>query len=116
MTTGSAGKTLSEKIWDSHVVPSERQEADRVAALGAAADGQAKPDLLYVDLHLVHEVTSAQAFEGMRVEPGSGQTVLTGDIVDQAHLHGVLERLSDFGIELVSVTPAGEEQPRGIVQ
>jgi 3-isopropylmalate/(R)-2-methylmalate dehydratase large subunit len=44
-------KTLSEKIWDAHVV---RQEAG-------------KPDLLYIDLHLVHEVTSPQAFEGLRL-------------------------------------------------
>jgi len=52
----------------------------------------------------------AQAFEGMRVEAGSGQTVLTGDIVDQAQLHGVLQRLSQFGIELVSLTSAAPEQ------
>ncbi len=44
-------RTLSEKIWESHVV---RREA-----------GQ--PDLLYIDLHLVHEVTSAQAFESLRM-------------------------------------------------
>ena len=44
-------KTLAEKIWDRHVVRS--------------AEGE--PDLLYVDLHLVHEVTSPQAFEGLRL-------------------------------------------------
>jgi 3-isopropylmalate/(R)-2-methylmalate dehydratase large subunit len=44
-------KTLFEKIWDAHVV----HEEDR------------KPSLLYVDLHLVHEVTSAQAFEGLEL-------------------------------------------------
>src|ERR687894_688674 len=44
------GKTLSEKIWDDHVVRS--------------AEGE--PDLLFVDLHLVHEVTSPQAFDGLR--------------------------------------------------
>ena len=49
-------RTLSEKIWESHVVKRE--------------PGQ--PDLLYVDLHLVHEVTSAQAFEGLRM---AGRTV-----------------------------------------
>jgi len=42
-------KTIIEKIWDQHVV---RQE-------------EGKPDLLYIDLHLVHEVTSPQAFEGL---------------------------------------------------
>lgn len=54
----------------------------------------------------------AQAFEDLRVEAGAGQTVLTGDIVDQAQLRGVLERLSQFGIELVSLTPAGSEETR----
>ena len=44
------GRTLAEKIWDAHVVRS--------------AEGE--PDLLYIDLHLVHEVTSAQAFDGLR--------------------------------------------------
>src|SRR5690606_17194971 len=44
------GKTLSEKIWDDHVVRSKAGE----------------PDLLYIDLHLVHEVTSPQAFDGLR--------------------------------------------------
>ncbi len=43
-------KTLSEKIWDAHVVHSAAGE----------------PDLLYIDLHLVHEVTSPQAFDGLR--------------------------------------------------
>src|ERR1700726_5252384 len=43
-------KTLSQKVWDSHVVLEEP---------GA-------PSLVYVDLHLVHEVTSPQAFEGLR--------------------------------------------------
>lgn len=44
-------KTLAEKVWDAHVVRS--------------AEGE--PDLLYIDLHLVHEVTSPQAFEGLRM-------------------------------------------------
>ncbi|MFZ0530300.1 MAG: 3-isopropylmalate dehydratase large subunit [Propionicimonas sp.] len=45
------GKTLSDKLWESHVV--------RTAA--------GEPDLLYIDLHLVHEVTSPQAFDGLRL-------------------------------------------------
>ncbi|MDQ1715615.1 MAG: 3-isopropylmalate/(R)-2-methylmalate dehydratase large subunit, partial [Frankiaceae bacterium] len=45
---GIVGKTLAEKVWESHVV--------------RRADGE--PDLLYIDLHLVHEVTSPQAFDG----------------------------------------------------
>jgi len=45
------GKTLSEKIWADHVVRSAAGE----------------PDLLYIDLHLIHEVTSPQAFDGLRL-------------------------------------------------
>ena len=44
-------RTLAEKIWERHVVH--------------RAEGE--PDLLYVDLHLVHEVTSPQAFEALRL-------------------------------------------------
>src|SRR3978361_733954 len=44
-------RTLAEKVWDDHVV--------------READGE--PDLLYIDLHLVHEVTSPQAFDGLRI-------------------------------------------------
>jgi 3-isopropylmalate/(R)-2-methylmalate dehydratase large subunit len=45
------GRTLAEKVWDAHVV--------------RRAEGE--PDLLYIDLHLVHEVTSPQAFDGLRL-------------------------------------------------
>ncbi len=44
-------KNIIEKIWEQHVVSRE----------------EGKPDLLYIDLHLVHEVTSPQAFEGLRL-------------------------------------------------
>jgi hypothetical protein len=47
------------------------------------------------------------AFEGMTVEPGLNRTVLVGDVRDQAHLDGLLDRLRDFGIELLAVEPAG---------
>jgi 3-isopropylmalate/(R)-2-methylmalate dehydratase large subunit len=50
------GKTLAEKVWESHIV-----------RRGEVVNGQAEPDLLYIDLHLVHEVTSPQAFEGLRL-------------------------------------------------
>ena len=46
-----AARTLSEKIWESHVVHA----------------GEGEPDLLFIDLHLVHEVTSPQAFDGLRL-------------------------------------------------
>jgi len=45
------------------------------------------------------------AFDGMVLEPGQGQTVLVGDVRDQAHLYGLLDRLRDFGIDLVAVEP-----------
>lgn len=44
-------------------------------------------------------------FEGMRLERIHGTTVLTGPVVDQAHLHGLIERFQELGIELVSVNP-----------
>lgn len=46
------GKSIIEKIWEKHIVHKE----------------EGKPDLLYIDLHLVHEVTSPQAFEGLRLK------------------------------------------------
>jgi hypothetical protein len=46
------------------------------------------------------------AFEGMALEPGPNQTVLVGDVRDQAHLYGLLDRLREFGIELLAVEPA----------
>ena len=45
------GKNIIEKVWQQHIVHEEA----------------GKPDLLYIDLHLVHEVTSPQAFEGLRL-------------------------------------------------
>src|SRR3954453_2137402 len=60
--------TLSEKVWDRHLVH--------------PAEGE--PDLLYIDLHLVHEVTSPQAFDGLRM---AGRTVRRPDptIATEAH-------------------------------
>jgi hypothetical protein len=49
----------------------------------------------------------ATTFDGMALEPGPDQTVLVGDVRDQAHLYGLLDRLRDFGLELVAVEPAG---------
>jgi hypothetical protein len=43
------------------------------------------------------------AFEGMALESGPHQTVLVGDVRDQAQLYGLLDRLRDFGIELIAV-------------
>jgi len=46
------------------------------------------------------------AFEGMALEHGPNQTVLVGDVRDQAQLYGLLDRVRDFGIELLAVEPA----------
>ena len=47
------------------------------------------------------------AFEGMALEPGPNQTVLVGEVRDQAQLYGLLDRLRDFGIDLLAVEPVG---------
>jgi hypothetical protein len=43
------------------------------------------------------------AFDGVTLEPGVGETKLRADVADQSQLYGLLNRLRDFGIELVSV-------------
>ena len=50
----------------------------------------------------------ASAFEGMRVEPGEGSTVLVGTLRDQAELYGLVDRLRDFGLELVRLEEVGK--------
>jgi hypothetical protein len=43
------------------------------------------------------------AFDGMALATGDGQTAITGPVTDQAHLHGLLDRVGDLGLELISV-------------
>ena len=50
----------------------------------------------------------ALVFDGFRLERVGGDTVLAGPVVDQAHLHGVIGRIQELGIELVSVNPVNE--------
>ena len=64
------GSTLAEKVWDAHVVRRRDNE----------------PDLIYVDLHLVHEVTSPQAFEGLRL---TGRTVRRPELTIATEDHNV---------------------------
>jgi cobyric acid synthase len=45
----------------------------------------------------------AVAFEGMQMEAKGGYTVLTGKIIDQPHLYGILQRINGLGLELLSV-------------
>src|ERR687889_2863912 len=70
-------KTLVEKVWEKHVVRKVEGE----------------PDLLYVDLHLVHEVTSPQAFEGLRL---AGRGVRRPDLTLATMDHNV--PTSEFGL------------------
>lgn len=63
-------RTMAEKVWEEHVV--------------RRADGE--PDLLYIDLHLVHEVTSPQAFEGLRL---AGRPVRRPDLTIATEDHNV---------------------------
>jgi hypothetical protein len=43
------------------------------------------------------------AFEGMTLLAGDGETSISGPVVDQSHLHGLLDRVRDLGLELISV-------------
>ncbi|MDX1691567.1 MAG: aconitase family protein, partial [Acidimicrobiia bacterium] len=72
-------RTLFEKVWEDHVV--------------ARTGGE--PDLLYVDLHLVHEVTSPQAFEGLEA---SGRGVRRPDLTLATIDHGVPTADRELGI------------------
>ncbi|MGE0228513.1 MAG: 3-isopropylmalate dehydratase large subunit [Dehalococcoidia bacterium] len=83
----TAPKTLSEKIWEQHLV---RQE-----------EGQ--PDLLYVDLHLVHEVTSPQAFESLRM---SGRKVRRPDLTMSTVDHNI----PTIGRDLPNPDPLSQQQ------
>jgi hypothetical protein len=47
--------------------------------------------------------TYAVAFEGMKIETKDGETILTGEIIDQPHLYGILHRINGLGLQLLSV-------------
>jgi hypothetical protein len=51
----------------------------------------------------------AVAFEGMQMQAKDGQTILTGEVADQPHLHGILDRISALGLKLLSVQDLSEE-------
>ena len=52
----------------------------------------------------------APAFAGMTVQCAGGETAITGVVVDQSQLHGLLDRVGDLGLELVSVNAVGDEE------
>jgi len=99
------GRTLAEKVWSDHIVRSIEGE----------------PDLLYIDLHLVHEVTSPQAFDGLRA---AGRPVRRPDLtlatedhniptidvdkpiadpVSRAQVEALRKNCADFGVPLYSL-------------
>jgi len=81
------GRTLAQKVWDAHLV--------RTGSNG-------EPDLLYIDLHLVHEVTSPQAFDGLRL---AGRSVRRPDLTIATEDHNVPTQNIDQPIaDLVSRT------------
>jgi 3-isopropylmalate/(R)-2-methylmalate dehydratase large subunit len=104
------GRTLSEKVWDGHVVRHVEGE----------------PDLIYIDVHLVHEVTSPQAFDGLRLA-GRGvrrpdltiavedHNVPTFDIdkpipdpIARAQIEALRANCDEFGIEIHSLGDADQ--------
>ena len=99
------GKTLAEKVWDAHIVHQ--------------ASGE--PDLLFIDLHLVHEVTSPQAFDGLRASNRQVRrpdlTLLTedhnvptvdidkpiADLVSRAQVDALRNNAKEFGLRIFSL-------------
>jgi 3-isopropylmalate/(R)-2-methylmalate dehydratase large subunit len=85
-------KTLVEKIWDAHVVKSE----------------EGFPDILYIDTHLIHEVTSPQAFDGLRKRGlpvfRPQQTVATADhnVPTLNQLQPIKEELSRYQVDMLT--------------
>jgi 3-isopropylmalate/(R)-2-methylmalate dehydratase large subunit len=104
---GEAPRTLSEKVWDAHVARS--------------ADGE--PDLLYIDLHLLHEVTSPQAFDGLRMagrpvrrpdltiatedhNTPTDNLITIADPVSRTQIETLRKNCAEFGVRLHSLGDA----------
>ncbi|MGI8915637.1 MAG: aconitase family protein, partial [Chloroflexota bacterium] len=96
------GKTMFEKIWDAHVV----------------REAPGEPAILYIDLHLVHEVTSPQAFDGLRLAgrrvrrpeqtlstldhnvPTRDRLLPIADLISRQQVEALERNCKEFGIEL----------------
>ncbi len=107
-----SARTLAEKVWDRHVVG------------GPGAGGPDDPDLLYIDLHLVHEVTSPQAFEGLRLAgrqvrrpeltlatmdhnvPTTDRSLPVVDELSKTQMDVLQRNCDDFGIRLFNMRSA----------
>lgn len=55
----------------------------------------------------------AAAFEGMEMETKNGATILTGEVIDQPHLYGILDRINGLGLQLLSVQSLPDEAHPG---
>jgi 3-isopropylmalate/(R)-2-methylmalate dehydratase large subunit len=105
--TPRGDRTLSEKLWDAHVVRSAAGE----------------PDLLYIDLHLVHEVTSPQAFDGLRMagrkvrrpdltlatedhNTPTDNLVTISDPISRTQIETLRRNCAEFGVRLHSLGDA----------
>ncbi|MCX2930439.1 3-isopropylmalate dehydratase large subunit [Mycobacterium sp. CVI_P3] len=75
MAQSDRPRTLPEKVWDDHVV-----------VAGAGTGASREPDLIYIDLHLIHEVTSPQAFDGLRL---AGRPLRRPDLTIATEDHNV---------------------------
>jgi len=82
-TTDTSPKTLAEKVWRDHVVKQGEN---------------GEPDLIYIDLHLVHEVTSPQAFDGLRL---AGRKVRRPDLTIATEDHNVPTTVAGGKIDLI---------------
>src|ERR1700690_741090 len=116
MTTNTAPRTLFEKVWQSHLV------AEPVS------NGGPEPSILYIDLQLIHEVTSPQAFDGLRlagrnlrrpdrhsatvghnVPTTSAQDRLViADQVSARQVNALRSNCAEFGIEFFDVQDASQ--------
>src|SRR6266508_1710927 len=98
-------KTMMDKIWEAHEV---------------------RPDLLYIDLHLIHEVTSPQAFEGLRLNgrrvrrpeltfatmdhniPTTNRSLPIVDPISSVQIQTLTQNCRDFGITLFDINSSSQ--------
>jgi len=104
-------RTLLDKIWDEHVV-----------VPGGTDAGSEEPDLLYIDLHLVHEVTSPQAFDGLRMAgrsvrrpdrtvatvdhnvPTTARSLPIADDISRKQIEALRKNVHDFGVPFYDIS------------
>ncbi|WP_314034151.1 3-isopropylmalate dehydratase large subunit [Dietzia sp. CH92] len=88
VTGGTRPRTLAEKVWDDHVV------------VRGEGEGESRgPDLIFIDLHLVHEVTSPQAFDGLRL---AGRALRRPDLTLATEDHNVPTDIVGGAVNLIA--------------